>query len=334
MRRYLKFEILLPILAATVTAAVAVFRTLAICFAYDAEVGYYQSGNAYVILANLLSVLYIFLALGLSVVSCFGKLVPSRDPRPARLAAIALGCMLSLSCFETIKEGFGTSKTDICLLASLVCGILGISFCALTFLRVNTLEPLRAFGGLCLALSFLLHAIYHYLLTDLPINGDLKILYMFAALSASLFFLSEAKRSLSGENGVSARFFTLCCFLFCGSVGVSECFAFFFKKEAFSENYTHPLLLLFVGLYAFARLFAARVPVVTAEEHSDSLPASPSQTSEEEEETAEISTDAEKEAEAESAQVPADTGKEAKVEITDVPADTEKEAEQPDETSE
>ena len=52
--------------------------------------------------------------------------------------------------------------------------------------------------------------------------------------------------------------------MLCISVGISETFAFFFKKEAFSENYTHPLLLLCVGVYAFARLLAAKVPVITA----------------------------------------------------------------------
>ena len=52
--------------------------------------------------------------------------------------------------------------------------------------------------------------------------------------------------------------------MLCISTGTAECFAFFFQKEAFADSYTHPFLLLFVGVYAFVRLFAARVPVATA----------------------------------------------------------------------
>ena len=264
MKRYLKFEVLLPISALAMTVAITVFRSLAICLAYDPAVGYYETGNLLVISANLLTAIYVFLAFALSVVSCFGKLMPSKDPLHARVTALSLGCAVALFCFDHLSSWAYQSKTDICLLLSIIVAFVGLSFCALTFLRVNTLEPVRALGALCLSLSFLLHALCHYMETSTPINGDLKTLYMFAGISAALFFLVEGKRSLSQQNGVSARYFTLCCSMLCISVGISETFAFFFKKEAFSENYTHPLLLLCVGVYAFARLLAAKVPVITA----------------------------------------------------------------------
>ena len=65
MKRYLKFEVLLPISALAMTVAITVFRSLAICLAYDPAVGYYETGNLLVISANLLTAIYVFLAFAL-----------------------------------------------------------------------------------------------------------------------------------------------------------------------------------------------------------------------------------------------------------------------------
>ena len=57
--------------------------------------------------------------------------------------------------------------------------------------------------------------------------------------------------------------------MFSFSVGVSECFAHAYRKEAVSEPISHAVLLVFVGVYALSRLFPAGVTESETEEEED-----------------------------------------------------------------
>ena len=254
MKRNIKSLWLFPFVSFLFILGISVLRALSVCTAYDAFIGYFESGSVVVLATSLLSAAYVILSLAVSIAVHYGEIPAIEDSGFSKSAAVALGVVILFFSINHTNISAPLDSMGICTYLSVVCLLLGLPLCLFAWVKAKNAKAWLSFGALAISLSFVLHALRHYLSTELPINGDLKILYMFTSLSAALFFLSEAKRMLiKANNDTSHRFFTLCCGMFCFSVGASECFAHLYHKEAVSEHISHALLLIFVGVYALSR---------------------------------------------------------------------------------
>ena len=196
-----------------------------------------------------------------AILSCLGKIIPASETKHTRFSALALGALTSLFVLAHLVDGFPNDSTGTCLALSVLFAGLGLIYYFITFLSPSKLEPMRALGALSLVLFGVFYALYNYFNVYMPINGDMKNLQMLASTSLFMFFLSEAKRSLGKGRGISARFFTLACMLFCTSVALPEFIVMIASGNASFSQSTQVLVLLGVGIYAGMQLFATRVPV-------------------------------------------------------------------------
>ena len=255
-------------------AAISAFRCIAISTCFDADVGYFASDCAFAKATNICSVIYVTAALIWSIVSCTGRRIASNDPTFARFTALFVG---ATSCFMMATQISSAFKGEgmLSIISSLFL-FLGLSYFLLTYLSLTKPEPYRAIGALCLVFFGLIYVLHYYFLDKMPINGDLKTAHILSAMSFLMFFLVEAKRILRKSTGASNRFFSLCAFLYCTSVSLSELVAHFTNKNADFESYTVPLFFLFVGIYAFIRLCAER-PKPTADAVTVPLPSEQAQ---------------------------------------------------------
>ena len=273
MKRNIKSLWLFPFVSFLFILGISVLRALSVCTAYDAFIGYFESGSVVVLATSLLSAAYVILSLAVSIAVHCGEIPAIEESCFSKSAAVALGVVILLFSINHTNISAPLDSMGICTHLSVVCLLLGLSLCLFAWVKAKNTKAWLSFGALAISLSFVLHALRHYLSTELPINGDLKILYMFTSLSAALFFLSEAKRMLiKANNDTSHRFFTLCCGMFCFSVGASECFAHLYHKEAVSEHISHAVLLTFVGVYALSRLLPACFTEAETEEEAEANP--------------------------------------------------------------
>ena len=252
---------ILIIVAVSITAIVTILRTLALLLDYDTTLGYFDAHSAFYISANILTGLYLCTAFVFAILSCLGKIIPASETKHTRFSALALGALTCLFTLVHFVEGFANDSAGVCLMLSVLFATLGLVYYFMTFLVPSKLEPIRAIGALSLVLFGVFYALHNYFNPTLPINGDLKNLQILAATSMFMFFLSEAKRSLGKGRGISARFFTLACMLFCTSVAFPEFIAIITSGNAKFSQSTQVLMLFFVGIYAGVQLFATRVPV-------------------------------------------------------------------------
>ena len=261
MKRYLHFETVLLVTAAVLTAVITCLRVLALALGYDSDAGYYTSGNGFRIAADILTGLYVAAALTISILSCFGKLTPTGDPPQARYSALVLGAVFVFFIAFRLMRGHIPDAAGICLLVATVFLIGGAAYCVLTYLQLTRMSAVRAICAMCAVCFGLFYAIHYYFLKALPVNGNLKTQHILAAVALFMFFLTEAQRALGRGKGIKERFFALVCFMFSLSVSIPEFYACFFRKDAVFEDFSHPLLLLAVGLYALTRLSVTRQSV-------------------------------------------------------------------------
>ncbi|MBO5788581.1 MAG: hypothetical protein J6R42_01410 [Clostridia bacterium] len=261
MKRYLYFEILLPIVAALFTITITTLRVLAFLFDYDVAAGYFSLGSQTFRAANILSIVYLVACFVVVMIFCHRRLIPSKDTLFSRILALGLGVGLVLFIASQISSGFPDGRMGVCLLISVIFATGGLLFCILTFIPMPWVDPARALSALSLVGASIFYAMSRYFNPALPINSDIKNIYIFASLGAMLFFLSEAKRVLGKPISYSSRFFNLSCFMFSISAGVPELVDAIVSNDAPIQNYTHALLQLLIGAYAFARLLASRIPV-------------------------------------------------------------------------
>ena len=251
----LNHAIMLAVSLAFVTA-VSLLRSIAISTCFDADVGYFASDCAVAKATDICSVIYVIAALVWSLFSCTGRRIASNDPTFARFTALFVG---AISCFmlaTQISSAFDGEGT-LSIIASIFL-FLGLSYFLLTYMSLTKPEPYRAIGAMCLVFFGLFYVLHYYFLDKMPINGDLKTANILCAMSFFMFFLVEAKRILRKSTGASNRFFSLCAFLYCTSVSLSELVAHFTNEKADFENYTVALFFFSVGIYAFIRLCAER----------------------------------------------------------------------------
>lgn len=235
---------------------ISILRSIAISTCFDADVGYFASDCAVAKAADICSLIYVIAALVWSLVSCTGRRIASNDPTFARFTALfvgAISCFMLTTQLTSAFDGEGT----LSIIASVFL-FLGLSYFLLTYMSLTKPEPYRAIGAMCLVFFGLFYVLHYYFLDKMPINGHLKTAHILCAMSFFMFFLVEAKRILRKSTGASNRFFSLCAFLYCTSVSLSELVAHFTNKNADFENYTVALFFFSVGIYAFIRLCAER----------------------------------------------------------------------------
>ena len=242
----------------------AVLRTVAVLYCYDASLGYFRDGYLLPMIANLLTLLVIPFCLSLPMPLGGGKLrmMPARFHLPtafsSALVAFLLIAYAALHVTEIGAEILRDAPTDarIVLTSGVsallsVCG--AVSF-ILTASMGAEISPKKAISTASVVLFAVMYALFLYFDNAMPINAPEKLLAQITLLSVAVFFLYETRVALGQPMPALRAAFGLLAMILTASSALPNIIYYAVHRVALLETPVHDFLILAFFFYLAARL--------------------------------------------------------------------------------
>ncbi len=258
-RIYTVYLLSVSILALLITA----LRTVAVINSLDVSSGYFALGTGTHTAANILTAVAVVTSLTAGPLLAGRLEVKHRTPHlptvfsSAFLAFLLLAFAFFHFCEISAEFRGGSEASTQTVLSSGIAIIFSVVGAFSFVISASSTAEYSARKAICasfVVLFCIMYTMFLYFEPRLPLNADVKLLAQMALLSASLFFLYDARIALGRPKWAARAAIGLVSVVITASVSIPNLIYYLLYRESVLETPIHDFLIFAFGLYIFARM--------------------------------------------------------------------------------
>ena len=234
--------------ALALSVLLTALRCINLFFFFDTDIGYHTAGAILPVISTWLLILSIVSLGAVSIVFFRKQSFRYREKDNPAVRLLGGVCALGFSClavFDALQAG-----SILAILSGLGATVY---FLTVTFRYSHPL--LRVLTGLCAILRVAMALATEYFNIEIQMNAPDKLFFLLGCIGAMLFLVCELRATVSVARPILYRFSAACCILLCAVASIPSILGTFADRLETGSALPPRFLLLFLCVYAAARLF-------------------------------------------------------------------------------